>query len=58
MSPSALPTSVTLRAKYSATSISNELTGLMTGGLAPADERERVIAERLRALNQDIARIA
>ena len=34
------------------------LTGIMTGGLAPADERERVIAERLRALNQDIARIA
>jgi len=34
------------------------LTGLMTGAIEPADERERVLAERLRALDQDIARVA
>jgi hypothetical protein len=34
------------------------LTGLMTGTVAPADERERAIAEQLRALDQDIARVA
>lgn len=34
------------------------LIGLMTGAIAPADERERVIAEQLRALDQEIARVA
>ncbi len=36
----------------------DRLVGLMTGAIAPADERERVIAERLRALDEDIARVA
>ncbi|TGS92701.1 hypothetical protein EN814_23965 [Mesorhizobium sp. M2D.F.Ca.ET.171.01.1.1] len=36
----------------------SRLTALMSGAIAPADERERVIAERLRMLDQDIARVA
>jgi hypothetical protein len=34
------------------------LTGLMTGAIEPIDERERVIAQRLRALDHDMARVA
>ncbi len=36
----------------------DRLTGLMTGAIAPADDRERVIAEQLRALDLNIARVA
>lgn len=34
------------------------LAGLVNGAITPADERERVIAEQLRVLDDDIARVA
>lgn len=36
----------------------DRFAGLMTGAIVPADERERAIAEQLRALDQVIARVA